>query len=218
MGILTMKRQQVTRAWRRPETTRSRIARAAALLAGLTMAATAFTGCAAEDLSVDASNDFDQIAETYGLDGPDARTVIETLEAMPLDARPTGLIASVQPDALVLSDQSTGAEAALPLPEGEFYLSLAPYLGQTHECFSHSLTTCVGELRGEDVSVLITDRVDGTVLFDGLVTTNDNGFVGVWLPREKDATITVDYADQTATALVSTDGDSPTCLTTLRLS
>ncbi len=76
----------------------------------------------------------------------------------------------------------------------------------------------MGELRGEDVSALITDRVDGTVLFDGRVTTNDNGFVGVWLPREKDATITVDYADQTATALVSTDGDSPTCLTTLRLS
>ncbi|WP_347126037.1 hypothetical protein [Microbacterium sp. SY138] len=114
MGILTMKRQQVARAWRRAETIRSRIARAAALLAGITMAATAFTGCAAEDLSVDASNDFDQIAETYGLDGPDARTVIETLEAMPLDARPTGLIASCNPTRLSCRTSRRGRGRAAP--------------------------------------------------------------------------------------------------------
>lgn len=30
----------------------------------------------------------------------------------------------------------------------EFYVSVTPYLEQTHDCFFHSRTTCLGELRG----------------------------------------------------------------------
>lgn len=152
----------------------------------------------------------------HGLAGMDARQIIERLDATPVQARPKDLIASVRPQQLLLSDDS--AQTSLPMPADAFYLSLAPYVSQTHECHFHSLTTCLGELRNTDVRLTITDKATGTVIVDRTVRTHDNGFYGVWLPRDIDASLTVEHEGHTANATVSTRADDDaTCLTTVHL-
>jgi hypothetical protein len=63
------------------------------------------------------------------------------------------------------------------------------------------------------VHATITDE-KGAVLLDENVQTMDNGFVGVWLPKDINANIQVTYNGKTATAPISTFATSDTCLTT----
>ena len=114
----------------------------------------------------------------------------------------------------VLKDDS--GESQVALPDGQFYLSIAPYVSRTHECFYHSLTTCTGELADQAVDVTIVDST-GKTLVDGPAQTYANGFVGFWLPRDIEGTITVTHQGRTATSAISTDREAPTCLTTLQL-
>lgn len=146
------------------------------------------------------------------LDGPG---LVDRLEALPTDERPQDLYVSVRPDHLVVT--ADGEETTVPLPADEFYLSIAPYVDQTHECFHHSLTTCTGELGDEEVTVRVVDAADGTVLVDETTRTHPNGFVGFWLPAGIDVEVTVEGDEGTATGTTSTNADDPTCLTTLRL-
>ena len=152
----------------------------------------------------------------HDLAGLDAAQVIERLDTMPVADRPADLIASVQPDALVLTDDQE-RETQLPMPENEVYISVAPYRTQTHDCYFHSLTTCLGELANAEVQVTLTGD-DGDVLVDEVRQTYDNGFIGIWVPRGTTATLTVEYDGQAGTADISTmNSDDPTCITTLQL-
>ncbi|MFC4059010.1 CueP family metal-binding protein [Planomonospora corallina] len=151
----------------------------------------------------------------YGLDGRSAEEVIDHLDRLSLPERPTGLRASVRPGELVVSGGAQ--EFSLPIPGDRFYLSVAPYVDRTHECFHHSLTTCKGELAAQDVQVKIVDETDGRVLVDETRTTFANGFTGFWLPRGIEGTLTVTYDGRTGEAEITTGDDAPTCLTTLRL-
>ena len=134
---------------------------------------------------------------------------------MPVAERPTDLMASVRADQLVLADVEQ--EVMVPLAEDRFYLSVAPYVDQTHECYYHNLASCQGELVGEDIEVTIT-AADGEVLVDETATTYENGFVGFWLPRDIEGTISVAWDGLTTTAPIATGPDDPTCVTTLQLS
>ena len=183
------------------------------------------TGCSADPAPQAAGNGVATASEApasgvgarlaaYDLDGLPAEDVIDELDRLPVAERPADLMASVRVDQLVVS---TGQEeAALELPEDQFYLSVAPFVDQTHECFYHSLTTCKGELGGKDVEVTIVDDA-GEVLVDEQTTTYDNGFVGFWLPRDIDGTLTVSYGGRVGEVDFSTREDSPTCVTTLQL-
>ncbi len=168
------------------------------------------TGCAA---ATPDSTTTDPLAAA-GFPDQTIHQVIDELEATPVDDRRDDLIASVRPNAVLFTIDG-GPETSVPL-EDEFYLSFAPYVSQTHDCFYHSLTTCVGELQNEDVTVTITQD-DGTVLVDEATTTYDNGFYGVWLPRDVQATLTVESGGRTGTATIGTGEDDLTCLTTLPL-
>jgi hypothetical protein len=153
----------------------------------------------------------------HGLEGLDARGVIDTLDAQPVADRPQDLVASVGIEDLVVAD-AEGREAVLPMPEDEVYLAAAPYANHTHDCYLHSPTTCLGELRNETVHVRVVDSATGEVLLDEDRTTFDNGFVGMWLPRGIEAELTIGHAAGTTSATVSTqDPEAPTCLTELRL-
>ncbi|MDQ7909419.1 CueP family metal-binding protein [Phytohabitans sp. ZYX-F-186] len=181
-------------------------------------AALALAGCgSAADEPAPATTGGSVLA-AYDLEGLDARQVIDRLESTPVDARARDLRASVRPGQLLLTDSRTGASTALDLPAGQFYLSIAPYVGGTHDCFNHSLTTCRGELATERMHLTVTDRATGRALVDQDVQTFDSGFAGFWLPSGIDATVRVDHDGRTATADVSTGPDDPTCLTTMRLS
>ena len=184
-----------------------------ALLAGALL----LTGCATDNTQSSAPTEtsVQGLMDTYGLADMDAVEIIDALDRVPLDERPTDLIASVMPDQLVLS--SATEETALELPDDAFYLSIAPFVSQTHECHFHSLTTCVGELSNEEVEVKIVDEA-GEVLVEEQRTSFDNGFVGVWVPAGSAGTIEISYDGMTGTSNFSTGDESATCITDLQLS
>lgn len=111
----------------------------------------------------------------------------------------------------------TPDEQSLPFAGDEFYLSIAPYQSQTHTCEFHVPTSCVGEMQAADVQLRITDTATGKVVVERDATTGDNGFVGVWVPRDGEylveATAGGVYGEQT----VRTGDTDPTCITTLQL-
>lgn len=153
----------------------------------------------------------------HGFADAGAHEIIDRLEALPVAERPQDLIASVTPTSLQLSDDS-GREAELPLPEDQFYLSVAPFVETTHECAFHSLTTCRGELRSREVAVRVVDSGSGEVLEEGTRTSHDNGFLGLWLPRGITTELTCTLEDYTGAASISTQAeDDLTCLTSLQL-
>ncbi|MBO1770071.1 CueP family metal-binding protein [Agrococcus sp. TF02-05] len=173
-------------------------------------------GCTAVPAPQDAaaSSATDDVLADHGLAGLTAVEVIDVLDRVAVSERSTTLIASVRPDALVLEDER--GETSLPLPDDLAYVSIAPYVEQTHECHFHSLTTCQGELSREPVRVTITDA-SGAVIVDESTQTFDNGFVGYWLPRDLRGSIEIEHAGMMGVATLSTSADAPTCITTLAL-
>jgi hypothetical protein len=166
----------------------------------------------ARDLGPDAT----ALLATFDIAAPDTvGELIDELQAQPIADRPDGLMASVRVDALLLS--AGGNEVSVPLPTDEFHLSVAPYLDSTHECFYHSLTTCVGELGDTTLHVTITDDADGAVLIDDDVITYNNGFFDVTLPTDRDITLTITDGEHTAEVPLGTRDDDPTCVTSIQL-
>ena len=173
-------------------------------------------GCAAdtEQAANNAETSVQTLIEAHDLAGMEAVEMIDHLDRVPMEERPTDLLASVMPEQLVLA--SATEEVALELPEDAFYLSIAPFVNQTHECHYHSLTTCVGELSNDDVDLTVT-HASGEVLVNEQRTTFDNGFVGVWVPADSSGTIEVTYDGMTGTTDFSTSRESATCITDLQL-
>ena len=179
--------------------------------------ALALTGCSAADPepTADGTVSQDAFLTAHGLADMDAVEIIDHLDRQKVTERPTDLIASVRADELLLS--SDDQEVVLDLPDNQTYVSIAPYLTSTHDCFYHSLTTCQGELDNEDIQVTITDEATGEVLVDETTTTFDNGFIGFWLPDDATGQIEVSYQGRTGTAEFSTADDGATCVTDLHL-
>ncbi len=193
------------------------------LLATLVTATTlVLSGCAAANDDApsgppvtSSAGQVDDVLATHQLGDLKTVDLVERLDRLAGKDRPSELMASVRPDRLVLT--AGGDEVSLDLPTDRFYLSVAPYVSQTHDCFNHSLTTCTGELADTQVQVKVVDRGTGKVLMDEQRSTFANGFVGVWLPRDIKATLTVTAAAGRASADITTEADAPTCLTTLKL-
>lgn len=198
--------------------TRSRsllLVRAAATAA---LATSLLAGCGSDDRETatdsPAASATPQLLAEHGMEDLSARQIIEQLDQA--EDKPADLMASIRYDELLVTDPSEPErETVLPIEE-EFYLSMAPYVDRTHDCYYHSLTTCQGELVEEDVDVTITSS-DGEVLVDETVTTYPNGFVGFWLPRDIEATVEVSYDGRSATSQIGTGPEDPTCLTTVQL-
>lgn len=193
----------------------------ARVLGVLAVGALALTGCSstpepAPTTSVQAADSTQQFLSAQGLDGLNTTQIIDRLDALSVSERSQTLIASVRPAGLVLMDDQQ--EVTLPMPEDKFYLSFAPYQQQTHDCHFHSLTTCLGEMQNSDVKVTVTDNKTGQKLVDESMQTFDNGFVGLWLPRGMEGTLTVEAQGKSGTTNISTVSDEDaTCLTTLQL-
>ncbi|WP_303981423.1 CueP family metal-binding protein [Niallia circulans] len=102
------------------------------------------------------------------------------------------------------------------LPKEEFIVSVAPYLVDTHPCAIHNLAGCRGELANKEFAVLIEDD-EGNVYVDELITSQQNGFIDLWLPRNKDLKLTISYNGKTAKSDLATFKDDNTCITALPL-
>lgn len=153
----------------------------------------------------------------FDLDGLDARQVIERLDTTGLDERNADLIASIRPNEIAFAN-ADGVEASMPMPRDEFYLSIAPYMDQTHECYFHSLTTCVGELQNAEIDVTITNADTGELILEESDVTYDNGFIGFWVPSGINAEVTIEHDGLSATEVLPTISvDDRTCVTTMQL-
>lgn len=162
------------------------------------------------------ANTAGDLIAAHGLDGLTGQEIVNQLDNLSQAERPSSLFASVRANSLVLTDGGA-QEQVVALPEDEFYVSIAPFLTQTHECYFHSLTSCVGELQNKDIQVRIVNDADGTVLVDEATKTFDNGFIGYWLPKDITATVEITHDGNTATATLGTGPDDPTCVTTIQL-
>ena len=189
-------------------------------LAAAFAAAVTLSACSTEDSNSEAATtevqqvSAEEIQAEFGLEGLDGQEIVDKLDRQSKDERNSDLIASVRPNELILATEQ--GEASLPLPEDKFYLSVAPYLTNTHDCFNHSLTTCTGELSKEDIHVTITDD-EGNELVNEDTTTFDNGFIGYWLPADKHGTITVTKDGKSGEVPLDTTDEGATCVTTLQM-
>lgn len=124
--------------------------------------------------------------------------------------------ASITGTELIITDEK-GEETSYDLPEDEFFVSIAPFKNETHPCTYHSLTGCQGELLDESFDVYIEDS-DGNVIYQEVKKTGENGFIDLWLPRHDTFYVEITQEHKRATTNISTDDDSPTCITTMHLS
>lgn len=192
------------------------LAAAALVLSACSAGGTASTGtgAAAETSAAATQTTASSVAAKYGLAGQDVTEIINTLDATPKADRIQTLHASIQPNELVLTDAETNATESITMPADSFYVSFSPYVSQTHECYFHSLTTCTGELQNVAMDVTVTNDAGDAIISDTL-TSGDNGFIGLWLPRDtSNGTLEVSYDGKSVTVPLSTvSADDPTCLT-----
>jgi len=78
------------------------------------------------------------------------------------------------------------------------------------------LTGCQGELVEEEFDVLIEDE-DGNVILDEKVTSQANGFIDLWLPRDRTYQVTINKEGKVAEQKLSTFKGDDTCITTMQL-
>lgn len=124
--------------------------------------------------------------------------------------------ASISSTELIITNEDETKET-YDLPEDEFFVSIAPFVDETHPCDIHSLTGCQGELVDADFDILITNEA-GDVVMDETMNSGKNGFIDLWLPRDDDYDVSVKYDGKEVDANISTfDGDN-TCITTMQLS
>lgn len=184
--------------------TRRKLGSAAALLlTGILVLA----GCSTD-------SEDDSVLRGLGLDGMSGQEVVEMLDASS-DERPFAFGASVLEEELVISTGSQ--ETTLELPVDMQYLSIAPFIEATHECYYHSLGTCQGELSSETINITITDSRGQIFVDEEQMTTFANGFIGFWVPRDVEGTIDVSYNGLAGSVPFTTTEGSPTCITSLQL-
>nr|WP_156645450.1 CueP family metal-binding protein [Lentibacillus sp. JNUCC-1] len=127
----------------------------------------------------------------------------------------TDVQASITSEKLVVTDSDEN-ETAYDLPDDEFFVSVAPFINQTHPCFDHSLTGCQGELVNKDIDVVIED-MDGNVIVDKTMTTPENGFLDFWLPRDETFRVQFSHDGKTVESELSTNEEDGTCVTDLQM-
>lgn len=183
--------------------------------AGCAPAVTDAGGGAGSEATASAPDTRTALSE-LGLDASDPVTLAAGLDALPVDARTAEFSAAIMPGEIRVQPDQPG-ELVVPVPEGQFYLSVAPYRTQTHPCTFHVPTSCLGELRDVPVQLTVTDVATGDVVVDRAAQTEDNGFLGVWLPADGEFTVEITVDGESGVQTVRTGAEDPTCLTTLQL-
>jgi Periplasmic copper-binding protein CueP len=104
----------------------------------------------------------------------------------------------------------------ISLPHDSMIIAIAPYIEKTHKCSTHYISGCQGELVDIPIKVMALQE-DGTVLINQTLTTMSNGFIELWLPRDKNITLTMESMNRKAEGTLTTFSDSKTCITTMNL-
>jgi hypothetical protein len=145
------------------------------------------------------------------LEGADAATAVDLANAW----KGSDVTSFITPQAVHFVFPA-GQEVIVPLPADLMVVSVAPYLVHTHPCATHFTSGCQGELVAAPFHVrAVLD--DGTVILDEVRPSLANGFLDLWLPRGRAVELTFELDGYHAVGVVTTYDDSPTCITTLRL-
>ncbi|MCL6604959.1 MAG: CueP family metal-binding protein [Paenibacillus sp.] len=123
--------------------------------------------------------------------------------------------ASITSQQLIVTDEESKS-LTYELPENEFFVSTAPYVEETHPCAIHSLTGCQGEMVNEEFNVQIVD-MEGNSILDKTLKSQANGFIDLWLPRDKKYCVTIEHNGKTVESEISTFKDDDTCISTMQL-
>jgi len=123
--------------------------------------------------------------------------------------------ASITSKQLIVTD-SNEDELAYGLPEDEFFVSIAPFINETHPCTIHSLTGCQGELVDKDFDIYIED-MEGNIILNETMNSGTNGFIDLWLPREKNYSVKITHDGKQVESEISTFKNDGTCITTMQL-
>lgn len=123
--------------------------------------------------------------------------------------------ASITSHELIVTD-SNDNKTSYDLPKGEFFVSIAPFVEQTHECAIHSLTGCQGELAEKEFGVYIEDEA-GNAVVDETMASLENGFIDLWLPRDQTFQVKIEHDGKQAESELSTFEGDNTCITTMQL-
>ncbi|MDR6723330.1 hypothetical protein J2W91_001782 [Paenibacillus amylolyticus] len=141
------------------------------------------------------------------------RTLVEDIST----GKESPVSASIDAKQLIVTDQDKHT-TTYDLPQDEFFLSIAPYVTQTHPCAIHSLTGCQGEMINEEFSVTIHDSEGHTFMKESAMKSGANGFMDMWLPRDRTYLIRVVHHGKVAETQLSTYDKDNTCITTMQLS
>ncbi len=78
------------------------------------------------------------------------------------------------------------------------------------------MTGCQGELSEKEFDVYIED-MERNVTLDETLKSQSNGFIDLWLPRDKTYRITITHDGKRVESEVSTFESDGTCITTMQL-
>ena len=123
--------------------------------------------------------------------------------------------ASITSHELIVKDEQD-KEITYDLSKEDFFVSIAPFVKDTHPCEIHSLTGCQGELANKEFDVMIKDK-DGKVIIDKKIKSLENGFIDVWLPRDQTFQVKIQYGERISESTISTFKGDHTCITTMQL-
>ena len=123
--------------------------------------------------------------------------------------------ASVTSRQLIVTD-SDGSESVYNLPENDFFIFITPYVNETHPCTNHSLTGCQGEMAEKEFDVYIEDT-EGNVIIDETLKSQSNGFIDLWLPRDKTYRAKIEHDGQMAESEFSTFESDNSALQPLKM-
>src|SRR5690625_5917166 len=127
---------------------------------------------------------------------------------------PDNISASINSHQLIV--QENDEEKIYDSPEDEFFVSIAPFISETHECAIHSLTSCQGELVEENFHVTV-EAEDRETIIDEEMATFANGFIDLWLPRDENFLVRIEQDGKVAEQVLSTFEGDYTCITTMQL-
>lgn len=123
--------------------------------------------------------------------------------------------ASITSKQLIIT-KDDDSELIYELPEEDFFVSIAPFISETHPCEIHSLTGCQGEMVDQDMKVYIED-MNGQVIVDETMNSRANGFIDLWLPRDQEFNVKITHDGRETQSIISTFEKDGTCITTMQL-
>lgn len=156
-----------------------------------------FTACGTKDTNEEAQ---------------DLRALVNDYSSRDITAKSASITST---ELIVTNDKDK--ETRYDISEEEFFVSVAPFINETHPCGNHSLTGCQGELADQDFDLLIEDK-DGKVIVDETMNSGPNGFIDLWLPRDQTFQVTITQDEKEVLSEISTFENSGTCITTMQLS